>query len=184
MPRFNVKKWTPAADTTPGLKTVDPRAVVLARAHNTERGLTSCPCGCEGFPTGNKSTFVIGHDARMKGILIRAHLTNTQVRFWYVEAQELGDSYSAAAVADLYGWVHYLVAAEERAEGQKRASLDRLLDSRRLVTVGRWEYHGRVVGVSRKGGVPHLQIEYTTKGNGQTKTITVPESETVPLKED
>lgn len=37
-----------------------------------------CMCGCGGFPKGKRAHFVPGHDARLRGILLRANLATDE----------------------------------------------------------------------------------------------------------
>lgn len=183
MGRFNPKKWTPVQDSTPGLKTQDPRSVVLAWVeHVTEDGgiLEGCPCGCESFPRNAKSKFVIGHDARFKGILIRAHLTGTSIRYFDIATQELVTPENPMHIARDLGWEQYLKDAAEKMEARKEKQAANAVGSRRLISVGRWEYTGRVVRAFTLDGVAHLVLEYTTKG-GITKQIEMPAAQALPI---
>lgn len=218
-PRFNQKRWRPAHDTSPGLKTVNPSATVLLQVMEIRPGRhdqshilgtefsakrLGCPCGCGEFPKGARAEFCMGHDARLRGKLIRAYLTGTRIIYVMRAAYNTGDvalpdnriaEYDSGLIDPLevagryqvkgkpFDWRHYLEEAVERREGRNRELLQRALGSRRLVSVGRWEYTGQVAAVFRVDGEDYYEMEYVTKA-GQTKKIRVPAEETMPASED
>lgn len=168
MPRFNPRRWNPGKESSPGLRTVDPRRIVLAMSTET---LTAnrdepeirlgCPCGCGEMPRGTNAKFAMGHDARLRGKLIRAHLTGTEI-LYVVEGKQM-PPLIAMQVAARYGWGHYLDAAILRREGKNREVLQRALGSTRLVRVGRWEYTGQVAAVYGTPDEAEYEIEYVTR---------------------
>lgn len=179
MPRFVANKWKPVDDSTPGYRTVDPTRVVLAQVYEGAR--VGCPCGCKGYPLGDKAKFAMGHDARLRGKLIRAHLMGVEVVF-VVNDVEVSPT-SAVDVASLYGWKEYLDSAVLRREGKNREVLARALGSERLLQVGRWQTTGQVVAVYRdEKNTDMYNIEYVD-GAGNVKRARVPADQS-PLAEE
>jgi hypothetical protein len=182
MPRFNSDRYNTAQDSSPGWKTYKPEYIVLLLAVDTD-GKLGCPCGCGGWPLGEKAKFAMGHDARLRGILIRAHLMGKQV--FYVMRPPNGAAVDtvpldAMKVAQKYGWAKYLDDAVLRREGKNREVLQRALGSKRLIQVGRWEYTGHVAAVYRDGrNADMVEIEYVN-GAGDVKRTRVPLGETIP----
>lgn len=176
MPRFNPNKWKPSDDSTPGLRTIDPRRVVL----HTPGGC--CPCGCAIPPLGAKATFNMGHDARLRGVLIRAHLMGVEIREVdcrsVVEAEkDSGLVWTAEDVAARHGWKKYLDAAVLRRDGKNREVLRKALGSERLVRVGKWDFTGQVAAVYRTSNVDMFEIEYVDPA-GEIRHKRVPAAET------
>lgn len=174
MPRFAPEKWKPTDDSSEGYKTLDPECVVLNVALDLERGRLGCPCGCGGFPLGDDAKFAMGHDARLRGKLIRAHLMGVRVRIH--SDGTLGNPMAAETFAEEFDWKAYLDAAVLRREGKNREVLRRALGSERLVKVGRWEYTGQVVSVFRTKDVDKFEIEYVNQA-GDVKRTRVPATE-------
>jgi hypothetical protein len=174
MPHFNPKKYDPAADSSESCHGYADRTHFLTLEISTDaEGRASCPCGCNEFPVGKKAVFLMGHDARMRGKLIRAHMTDTSVVF----ASEGGWSQPATAmdIAVRYGesFVDALKAAVLRRDGKNREVVISALNSDRLIKVGRWSYTGQVVAVYGKAGDEEYDIEYVTK-TGEKRRVRVP----------
>lgn len=178
MPRFEPDKWKAADDSSVGYKTLDDECIILHVALRMEGpgSAMGCPCGCSGFPSGDKTTFCMGHDARLRGILIRAHLTDTPIR--YVLGDTVMDPVSADGIAAGYFWTSYLEAAALRREGKNLEVLNRALlaPKDRLIKVARWSVTGQVIAIyhAKRPGM-HL-IEWVDKA-GNTKLVTVREDE-------
>lgn len=182
MPKFNSDRWKPSDDSSPGYRTVDPHAVVLnvgLRMEGPGQAM-GCPCGCGDFPLGDKATFCMGHDARLRGILIRAHLMGVSIR--YHMGGTLSEPTDPLMIAEQYHWKSYLDAAVLRREGKSREVLRGALKSERLVRVARWEYTGQVVAVYRTKNVDMYEIEYVNKA-GDVKRVRVPAEEAPPAQE-
>lgn len=191
MPRFNRKRWSPSHDSSAGRIQ---QAIVEKRIHldiaaewdaaKNEMTALGCPCGCGDWPKGSKAIFGMGHDARLRGILIRAHLTGTPIVRHLVAGGATLDlvAESAKDLASLYGasFTSALEAAELRREGKEREVLARALGSKRLLRVGRWEYTGLVAAIYGEAGDPEYEMEYVTK-SGETKRRRVPANETVEV---
>lgn len=174
MPRFNPDRWKPTDESSPGCITLDPHSVVLRVNIRDEDGRMGCPCGCGEFPLGTKAIFCMGHDARLRGKLIRAHLMGVRVR--YYAGGVLGDPTDAEVLASQYAWKAYLDEAVMRREGRNREVLKRALGSERLVKVGRWEFTGQVVAVYRMNDEDRYRVEYVNKA-GDIKTTSVAASD-------
>lgn len=168
MPRFDPHRWKPTDDSSSGYRTLDPSCVVLNVAFGEKIG---CPCGCGDVPAGAKAIFCMGHDARLRGILIRAHLMGVRIR--YHGDGVLGDPVTAEDLAKQYYWTSYLESAVMRREGKNREVLRRALGSDRLIQVGRWQYTGQVAAVYRLNGHDMAEIEYVNQA-GDAKKIRVP----------
>lgn len=97
------KGYNPANDSSAGLET--PGRVVLWMAEGR------CNCGCGVYPSSLNSKFLMGHDARLRGILIRAAIAEVPV----VIVTEAGrEEYDAAVVASAFQWVTQLDRALAR----------------------------------------------------------------------
>jgi hypothetical protein len=71
---------------------------------------TTCTCGC-GMTVNKGRKFRQGHDAKLKGALIEAHLAGVEVTIDYGGSAVTTDALSAAAA---YGWGHFLDNAYAR----------------------------------------------------------------------
>jgi len=180
MPHFAITKYDPAEDSTAGQEEYAKQTgcvVLNAVRREDDHELIGCPCGCEGVPVGRKATFLMGHDARLRGKLIRAHLTDTKV----IQCTDgvRGSSRTAMSVASDYGdsFVDALKGADLRREGKNREVVQKALHSKRLVKVGRWQYTGQVAAIYSTPGGDEYEIEYVTK-QGETRKVRVPASQT------
>ena len=182
MGRFNPLAYRPQDDSTPGLKYEGVNrktTVVLLRDEGC------CPCGCNTRPAGKNRTFAIGHDARLRGKLIRAHLTGTPVV--YITSDERIETGTAMEWAADHQWVGFLMNAEEKQgavvrEKLERANADVLAAAtgpqpgdRRTVKVGRWSYTGQLIAVYDVGDDQEFEVEYVTK-KGDRHTARVPKA--------
>lgn len=128
-------------------------------------------CACSGFKAvdaaGNvvattgctastKRTFAPGHDARMKGFLIRAGREGNLVR-----TPEGGDDLPAAKVADRFGFAHMVRDGIARKAANKVA---KKTQPKVTAKVGRWFYKGYVT----EGGA----LFSYTDAKGASKTAT------------
>jgi hypothetical protein len=183
MPKFNSDRWKPVDDSSPGYRTLDPTCVVLNVGLRMEGpgSAMGCPCGCGEFPMSDRTTFCMGHDARLRGILIRAHLMGVKVRYYM--GGTLSDPVDAEMLAEQYHWKSYLTGAVMRREGKNREVLKRALGTERLVKVGRWEYTGQVVAVFRTNREDMYEIEYVNQA-GDIKKIKVPADEAPLAREE
>ena len=187
MARFNPAKYDPREDSSPGTEQFrqgggSPLTVVLDWTPLLDRD-RACPCGCREALAAN-SRFRMGHDARLRGKLVRAHVTGTDVTI--VKGRDVSTS-SAMAIADQFSspsldWKQSLKEAEVRYSGS-RAAIDaanaRLLEEakgphvgdRKLVKVGRWSYTGEVIAIYADKDT--AVFKYTTK-SGEVKEVERP----------
>lgn len=172
MPRFSPEKWKPEYDSSPGVFQLDPGCVVLLRPD-----VLACPCGCGELPRGVKATFCMGHDARFRGILIRAHLMGVEVR-WARSDGALTDPSPAMELAKDLDWKEYLLSAELRRDGKNRELLRRALKDPDLLKAGRWDYTGGQVVVLYKANskTGMMNIEYVNQA-GEIRKARIPASE-------
>jgi hypothetical protein len=96
VPRFNPNNYDPSVDSSPGA----PSNGNLVLIYDKD-GLT-CRCGCGQTPKNPKRSFVQGHDARLKGALIRAAATDTKVEVR--EGGKTAKPITAMAAAKAFGW--------------------------------------------------------------------------------
>lgn len=177
MPKFNANKWKPTDDSSLGFRTTDPRRVVLNVLTTTDR--VGCPCGCATMPVGKTAKFAMGHDATLRGKLIRAHLLGAEILFIYNGDEDTRSPCSAMEIAKEYGWKEYLEAAVLRREGKNREVLQRTIGNERLVRVGRWEYTGQIAAVYRdKTGSDMNEVEYVDRAGQVRRTRVLAEEET------
>lgn len=176
MPKFNANKWKPTDDSSLGFRTTDPRRVVLNVLTTPQR--VGCPCGCATMPVGAKAKFAMGHDATLRGKLIRAHLMGAEIRIVYNGDENDSITLSAMALAEQYDWKEYLDAAVLRREGKNREVLQKSVGNERLVRVGRWEYTGQVAAVYRDptGSDIHV-VEYVDRAGQIRRTRVLAEEE-------
>lgn len=195
-------KYRPADDSSPGTEAWRPgfhgepdgfEGLILdLRPINGQR---VCPCGCRKIVAG-KATFAMGHDMRLKGKLIRAHITGTQVAELGIDGRtgdpHLWEPKSALEWAARYStakldWVAMLEEAERKQGSDVRARIERANreilaralgvqpGDRKLIRVGRWDYTGEVLAIYDVNG-GEVEFEYTAK-NGEIKTVRKPASE-------
>jgi hypothetical protein len=168
---FSPTTYDPRADSSPQTEYfrsesgVDPggnpvrlRGVIIDLTDPDAAHLKACACGCRGAVTrSSKSTFRMGHDARLRGILLRAHLTGTEVHVLSGGVTTTGPATAYAAMfnTDRRDWVAMLYDAE-KAQGtrpaRRPAPANRTPDPEPTPTpepeskydtrikVGRWEY--------------------------------------------
>lgn len=127
-----------------------------------------CPCGCGEVAKGKNSTFRMGHDARMKGILLRAYVAQSPVTF-KVDGGTL-QTHKAINVADEFGWGDVIrnraidIKANGKVTKPKAAKNNgpQVGDTAKI-RVGRWQYDAVVIGTDGKD----VEYQYTTK-SGKT----------------
>lgn len=169
MPRFNKKRWHPSHDSSVRhiQRAIKEKKIFLDRAYDESGERAGCPCGCAQIPTGKKAIFAMGHDARFRGILIRAHLTSTPIVYVVKGGKQDGVEHLTTAweLSEEYG-PHFsgpVAKAVQRREDQNRAVLAKAMGSKRLIRVGRWEYTGQVMAVYGENGDAQYDVEYVTK---------------------
>lgn len=171
MGRFNGKHWSPSDDSSSNWQGLDLSNVVLEVAKRPD-GSLGCPCGCFGLPATKKATFIAGHDATLKGKLIRAHLTGALIVI--VHDTHTHQPAAAMSIAEGYGWDHDLLRAQSRVQAERKHKVLLALGSETTIKVGRWAYQGVVVAI-RTGtdGVLVWDVQYKTR-SGQLLRETRP----------
>ena len=171
MARFNPRKYDPKTDSTPEVADLANGVVIL-------RGQGLCACGCGKAPQTAKSRFAQGHDARLRGRLMRAHVTGTPVT---IAMKNGGDephvekTTTAIEVAEQESspehWTAFLERARERWEQKavNKAKTGQLKVGDVVpVKVGRWSYDGRITEMTED----EVTVEYATK-SGEVKDVTL-----------
>lgn len=174
MPRFIPEKWKPEHDSTPGVAHLDPSKVVLY-VNRTEEGRDGCPCGCGEFPEGEKAIFRMGHDARLRGKLIRAFLMGVSI-VQYIDEHE--HEFTAMEMAKEYDWEEYLWSAQLKRDGKNRELLQQALKDPNLLKAGKWAYTGGQVFVMYKPN-PRTGMQDVAYVNqaGDIRKIRIPASQ-------
>lgn len=171
MGRFSGRDYSPSDDSSSNWQGLDIANVVLEVAKRPD-GSLGCPCGCFGVPTTKKATFITGHDATLKGKLIRAHLTGAKITI--VHDTFTHRPASAMEIAEGYGWAVYLIDARARVDREQKPRTLTALGRTVSIKVGRWDYGGTVVAIrTLQDGNLVWDVEYETK-QGKTQHQTVP----------
>jgi hypothetical protein len=184
MARFRPDRYDPRVDSSPNTEAWRPghkrnpdglEGVILdwRPLPSPHEHMTPCPCGCRKPVTGARSRakFVVGHDARLKGILSRAHVTATPV---YILTAPMPNGKGLAGLATVtpyqavevaaemssksYDWVTAVSDAADRLGGDlvaKQYAADRRVlaaalnpkGGRSLLHVGKWEQTGHLLAV-------------------------------------
>lgn len=198
MPRFILHRYDPRKDSSVGAEQYHAdrdaevgteaaagfypdETVILITANEGD-----CPCGqgAPHKPIGVGRTFAMGHDARLRGILIRAHVAGKEVA--RVTASTIISS-DARTYAEQFGWEGYLDDAKAREDTRVAAKVEKAnkqvlakatgpkIGDKRLIKVGRWEYTGQVVAIYN-GAKGDIEFEYVTK-SGDVRTVRRPKAE-------
>lgn len=172
MGRFNAETYDPKMDSSHGTSGVRGRHNLEGVVVRSQEG--RCLCGC-GETVGSK--FKMGHDARFKGVLIRAHITSTPIHHVNPGDDTKVVTRSAIQVAKELGWDSRVREGANRyanrpalVESSKTGvprSESGLVGQTRKIKVGRWE-HTATVTRRIKGNL--YELEYTPKSGG-TKTV-------------
>lgn len=183
MARFNPDHYEPHTDSSPGTKPTVGTVVLNV-------GERQCHDGCGQQPEGRNAKFRMGHDARLKGILIRAHATRTPINrngkvttALALAAEYDTDKFSwTAMVKDAAAAIQNRPAATKRSATKpakkaaaKKAPAKAAASKTVQVKIGRWTYEGVVTGGEANGKV----IVRYTDSKGQTKEVTVAKSAVV-----
>lgn len=122
---------------------------VILQVQDGESRLCGCGCGEKLVNQKGKSQFRQGHDARLKGILQRAHVHGEEITILSGGAAISGP---ALGFAKERGWERFLTGAAERAAVQaakpKRERKAKAQKDVKLINikVGRWTYKAVQVG--------------------------------------
>lgn len=159
--RINIKNYNPATDSSPDADTYraipgDPNPGLEGVILIQDDG--ECRCGCR---QPAKRTFRQGHDQRYKGILIRAHLTGTEINLIKGGVIHSG---AAGSFAAEHGWEDYLTNADAKYAAQVAKHTSRPVPVK--IKVGRWEYDAVVVSETETT----ITYEYQAKQGKKTVT--------------
>lgn len=80
-------------------------SALVIDVHQVGRGEAkrpSCQCGCGEKPKGAKARFAMGHDARLKGMLVRASLAGVPVEL--TDGNGKSETVDPIALAKRHGW--------------------------------------------------------------------------------
>jgi hypothetical protein len=189
--RFNTSKYDPTVDSSPGSDTYRPGPDSDRGENDEALGFTGvildltplsaphdhldpCECGCRLPLQGKGRRFRPGHDAKLRGILIRAYVTGTEVTWLDGGSAVSGDavSYAQRFTTGRQDWPAMLRTAKalhtaDRPARPARAPKAQQLDdwTNGTVKVGRWEYPA-----SRNADG---EVSRNTKRDGSGATIAV-----------
>ena len=173
MPRFFPKKYDPLADSAGGgIVSFEEMAAMVRHQGGIvlARGAGDCRCGCGDRPKGPKSVFCMGHDARLRGRLLRAHLMGVQVHI--LDGEGVAWSHEEPLrEAHRHGWENTLLEAEAARDAKNAAVVKTARDytgRKVLVKVGRWEYTGQVAAIYDDG--EEFEIDYVTRTGERKRT--------------
>jgi hypothetical protein len=113
------KKYDPASDSTPELQARASKEgrVILDLSNN------ACLCGCKGV---SASRFQPGHDARLKGKLVRATMADVKLLIIMgKDEQEVTPRQFAQVLKGKYDWVKGLDESVARLELAEKAAAER-----------------------------------------------------------
>lgn len=170
------KHYDPVKESSPGLKSVDPGQLSLLRPWFGDA--LACPCGCGEAPRGKKATFVMGHDARLKGMLMRAHLAGVKVAYYRAISGTPDMTLPAIEWAEHFG-ESFVAAIREAEKRRQKANLDVVREAKRrhdqLIRIGRWPNTGQVAAIYRTAKPEIVEVKFVTK-LGERATARVPKS--------
>ena len=174
MNKYSPARYDPRDDSTPGLPRKEDYISLLV-------GDGMCACGCGSAPNGKTARFCMGHDARLKGMLTRAHsagvgvalVEETTGAITTLEALEYADQFSSEKV-DWRKLVSDATAKikERRGDIDKRASEREVLrraTENGAVRVGRWEKTDSVAAIYVVPGSGEYEVEYVDE-NGRIRS--------------
>lgn len=121
------KKYDPASDSTPDLqaRATKENRVILDLSDN------ACLCGCKGK---SASRFQPGHDARLKGKLVRATVADVKLLvIMGKEEQEVTPRQFAQVLKGKYDWVKGLDESVAKLELAEKAAEERRAENARKV---------------------------------------------------
>ncbi len=158
MARFSAAKYDPRQDSSRGTKALRSSGFdgVLLKIAEGE-----CACGCGETLKHAGRRFRQGHDARLRGILTRAHLTGNPVTL--VGGDE-AQTTTAVALAAEHGMRHHLDAAAARTSKKPAVAAGPKVGDTDRIKVGRWEYDATVTKITDD----EIEYEYATQSGTRT----------------
>lgn len=119
-------------------------------------GRLSCPCGCGDTPKGKRTTFCMGHDARLRERIIRAHLLEKTVAITSDDGRTREGS--ALEIAEMeYNWQHYLEQAKQRVDLACGTLIKKAKGNPRLEKLGKTDEFPVVAVYRNKNGSCDLE---------------------------
>lgn len=164
MNKYSPARYDPSVDSTPGLpRRSDAVSLVV--------GIGLCACGCGNNPAGRKAKFCMGHDARLKGVLMRAYsaglnlalVEQTTGTAEVVDPLVYADQFSTEKV----NWRKLVQEAADRVR-ERRGGIDRRTAERAVleraardgaVRVGKWDKTDSVAAIYDLGD-GKIEIEF------------------------
>lgn len=164
MNKFSPARYDTKVDSTPGLPRRPDSVSLLI-------GEGLCACGCGETLTGRKARFRMGHDAKLKGKLTRAHAAQVTVSL-VEESTGVADVLDPLEYADRFStdkmdWRKYVTdsaakVAERRGtidrDAAQRRVMEKAASSDNVVKVGRWDKTDSVAVIYRVDG--GHEVEY------------------------
>lgn len=177
MSKFNPTEYRPADDSTEGLPARPDVVCILV-------GDGLCACGCGEAPAGRGTRFCMGHDARLKGVLTRAHSAQVGIAL-YENSTGVADVVTALEYAARFSstktdWVKLVEdgaakISARRGPDERRAAERRVLERASrdgAIRVGRWEATDSVAAIYLEDG--KYVVEYVDAvGRIQQATVDV-----------
>lgn len=190
MARFNAATYDPASDSSKGHEQARKQFDGISDTVVLIVGEGECPDGCGAKPQGKNRTFRQGHDARLKGILIRAGATSRNVTTITGDVQTTETPLNLAKKYGFSGQVkdgiereqakaktrqarqekrEQTAADKKAAKAAKKATTPKATGGvkkgdRFPIKVGRWTKEGEVLKVSK--GIATLQYD-TSHGTAE-----------------
>lgn len=159
MSSFDPATWSPGHDSSPEYADrADSEGIVFIDVSHE-----ACLCGCRG---ATESRFVPGHDARLKGKLIRAHLMETPV-WWSRDSRSI----TPLELASRFGWREWLEKAEQRRWKKCLELAGRAEDAPDdVVKAGIWDKTGMPFVIFRTKKPQWWRMEYVDRA-GKSKRM-------------
>lgn len=165
MAKFNPAEYRPSDDSTPGLPARQDAISLLV-------GDGLCACGCGDAPRGRGTKFVMGHDAKLKGVLTRAHASQVQIAL-YENSTGVADvvsaiDYAARFTSTKTDWTELVQNGADKITA-RRGNVDKRFAERQVleratrdgaVRVGRWEKTDSVAAIYHDPVTNKYTVEY------------------------
>lgn len=176
MNKYSPARYDPQVDSTPGLP-------ARADAVSLVAGSGLCACGCGDNPAGRKAKFCMGHDARLKGVLMRAFSAGIDIAL-YEQTTGTAEVIDPLTYADRFStekvdWRKLVTDAADRVR-ERRGGVDRRAAERRVleraakdgaVRVGKWDKTDSVAAIYDLGD-GKVEIEFVDEvGRVRNKVV-------------
>ena len=136
MNKYDPAQYKPVNDSTPSPASTDnPDSLVLVTDDRM------CPCGCTSVSRGKNSRFVMGHDARLRGKLIRAYTAEVPVLLVDDQTQVITETtaikYAAEWSTDKSDWPAELKRSAAKIKARLKAKADRKAEREKALAKAR-----------------------------------------------